>query len=81
MVVQQHRNALPGEQGLRDVPRERVRCNSSLANLPLFLSGRSYLLYFGYGSRFSGIQPAPTGPTRATPHHPAQPSFASYYPC
>ncbi|KAJ8332202.1 hypothetical protein SKAU_G00428100 [Synaphobranchus kaupii] len=54
--------------------------NSSLAKPPLFLSGRSYLLYFGYGSRFSGDQPAPTGPTRATPHHPAPSSFRQLQP-
>ncbi|KAJ8347977.1 hypothetical protein SKAU_G00265660 [Synaphobranchus kaupii] len=51
-----------------------------LSNLPgylslLFLSGRSYLLYFGYGSRIPGVQPAPTRSTQATPHLPAPSGF------
>ncbi|KAJ8344729.1 hypothetical protein SKAU_G00289220 [Synaphobranchus kaupii] len=37
----------------------------------LFLSGRSYLQYFGYGSRIPGVQPALTRSTQATPHLPA----------
>ncbi|KAJ8356958.1 hypothetical protein SKAU_G00197520 [Synaphobranchus kaupii] len=36
--------------------------------------------FFGYGSGSSGDQPAPTGPTAATPHHPALPCFAGYLP-
>ncbi|KAJ8332883.1 hypothetical protein SKAU_G00417790 [Synaphobranchus kaupii] len=48
--------------------------SSSLATLQLFLSGRSYLLYYGYGSRFlwDSASSNRTYLSSATPPSPAE---------